>query len=284
MPDKWILSRLAKTIGLINNYLSGFRFSTAAKAAYDFTWNDFCSNYLEMIKPRFAPKEGGEPVSAESIAAARETAGYVLIQILKLLHPFMPYITENIWELIVEGGNEVAIATEKWPEPPLNFIDDELENNMELVIKLALAVRTACAELDVPPSKKPNVMIKCEDKRLADIINNHREQIRNLAHSGGVEASVTMVKPPLSASAVIPGAEIYIPLEGLIDIEQERARLEKELEQKRVYLDKLAKKLRNADFAQRAPAEVIEAEKEKITRTEELIEKLNKNLESLTGW
>jgi valyl-tRNA synthetase len=281
MPDKWILSRLAKTIGQINNYLSGFRFATAAKAAYDFIWNDYCSNYLEMIKPRFVADGGA---SDESIMAARQCSGYVLMQILKLLHPFMPFVTEKIWELVVEEGEQHSLSIEKWPEPQLKFIDDELEDSMEIVIKLAEAVRSACADLDVPPSKKPRVFIKCEEERLADILNWHSEQIRNLAHSGDVKAAVDMDKPPLSASAVIPGAEIFIPLEGLIDIDQERARLEKELEQKRSYFEKLQNKLRNEDFVKRAPAEVIEGEKEKLAKTEELIEKLNKNLESLTGW
>jgi valyl-tRNA synthetase len=284
MPDKWILSRMARTISLINNYLSGFRFATAAKAAYDFTWNDYCSNYLEMIKPRFASSNNGDAANEKSVLAARQCSGYVLLNILKMLHPFMPFITEKIWELIVEDGDKHCLSIQKWPEPPLKFIDDELEDSMEQVIKLAEAVRSACADLDVPPSKKPRVLVKCENERLAEIFNTHCEQIRNLAHSGDVEAAVDMDKPPLSASAVIPGAEIFIPLEGLIDIDQERARLEKELQQKRSYSEKLQNKLRNADFVKHAPTEVIEGEKEKLAKTEELIEKLNKNLESLTGW
>jgi len=285
MPDKWILSRLAKTIGQINNYLSGFRFSTAAKAAYDFAWNDYCSNYLEMIKPRYKTGENGDQnVNPQSSQAARQCSGYVLLQILKLLHPFMPYVTEEIWGLVLDDDGKGFIATAKWPEPQLRFINDELEADMARVITLAEKVRMACAELDVPPSKKPRVLIKCENEKLVNIYRSHTEEIRNLARSGEVIVDTDIKKPPLSASAVVPGAEIFIPLEGLIDIEQERVRLEKQLEEKTAFLAKLTNKLKNKDFVARAPAEVVEAEKAKLVKTEELIEKLNKNLESLAGW
>jgi valyl-tRNA synthetase len=284
MPDKWILSRLAKTIGLVNNYLSGFRLTTAAKAAYDFIWNDYCSNYLEMTKPRFySDKNADDPKMSNSIAAARECSGYVLLQILKLLHPFMPFITEKIWALLLDTEDGL-IAIEKWPEPLLKFINDELEKDMDRVIRLAEAVRTACAELDVPPAKKPKVLIKCENEKLVEIFTAHRNEIKNLARSGAVEVGIDITKPALSASAVVTGAEIYIPLEGLIDIDQERTRLQKQLEEKTAYFDRLTKKLNNKDFVDRAPAEVVEADKGRLKKTEELIEKLNKNLESLTGW
>ncbi|MCP4580251.1 MAG: valine--tRNA ligase [candidate division Zixibacteria bacterium] len=285
MPDKWILSRLAKSIGQINNYLSGFRFSTAAKAAYDFAWNDYCSNYLEMIKPRYkANQNGDDPKFQRSSLAARQSSGYVLLQILKLLHPFMPFVTEEIWSLVLEGDNKDSISIASWPEPPLKFIDDDLEKDMKKVITLAEKVRMACAELDVPPAKKPNVLIKCESDELVEIYNTHTEEIRNLARSGEVKVGTDIKKPPLSASAVVPGAEIFIPLEGLIDIDLERSRLEKQLEDKTNFREKLTRKLKNEDFVNRAPAEVVDAEKAKLIKTEELIEKLNKNLESLAGW
>ena len=285
MPDKWILSSLAKSIGLINNYLSGFRFSTAAKEAYDFIWNDYCSNYLEMIKPRFyADKDSSNPKIRGSIQAARQCSGYVLLQILKLLHPFMPFVTEKIWGLMLENGEVLSISLEKWPEPMLKYIDDDLEKDMDKVIRLAEAVRMTCAELDVPPAKKPKVLINCHSKELVDIFNTHREEIKNLARSGEVEVSMDIQKPPLSASAVMPGAEVFIPLEGLIDIEQERTRLQKQLDEKTAYFEKLGKKLNNYDFLSRAPAEIVDADKKRLLKTEELIEKLTKNLESLTGW
>jgi len=285
MPDKWILSRLAKSIGLINNYLSGFRFSTAAKAAYDFAWNDYCSNYLEMIKPRYkAQNDNSTGQIGRSVVAARECSGYVLLQILKLLHPFMPFVTEEIWQLVLSDGQVSSISMESWPEPLLKFINDDLEKDIERVVKLAEAVRTACAELEVPPAKKPRVLVKCESRQMVDMFNAHTEEIRNLARSGEVIVGTDIAKPPFSASAVIPGAEIYIPLESLIDIDQERTRLQKQLEEKTAYFEKLTRKLSNKDFVDRAPADVIEGEKERLVKTEQLIEKLTRNLESLTGW
>jgi len=286
MPDKWILSRLAKSIGLINNYLSSFKFSTAAKAAYDFAWKDYCSNYLEMIKPRFkAAEDNGDKQALKSSQAARACSGYVLLRILKLLHPFMPFVTERIWGLVLSDDDNAGLLTvENWPEPRLKYIDEDLEANMLKVIELAEKVRMACAELDVPPAKKPRVLVKCETEELVKIFNTHTEEIRNMARSGEVEVGTDIAKPPLSASAVVTGAEIYIPLEGLIDVDQERKRMEKELDQKTGYRDKLVNKLNNQDFLKRAPAEVVDSEKDKLVKAEELIEKLNKNLESLTGW
>lgn len=285
MPDRWILSRLARSIGLIDDYLSSFRFSTAAKMAYDFIWNDYCSNYLEMIKPRLAAARGdGGPISAKSVQAARECSGYVLLQILQLLHPFMPFITEKIWSLVVRDGEANLLALQKWPTAENKLIDESLEKDMEKVIQLAEVIRTACAELDVPPAKKPNVIVKCETPELVGIFNNHKDEIRNLARSGEIKVTREAKKPPLSASAVIPGAEVYIPLEGLIDIEQEKARLKKQLEDKLAFSERLTRRLSNKDFMRKAPPEVVEAEKEKLAKTERLIEKLNKNLESLEGW
>ena len=203
---------------------------------------------------------------------------------MKLLHPFMPFVTEEIWQLVLADGKVDSISTESWPEPLLKFINDDLEKDMDRVVKLAEAVRTACAELEVPPAKKPNVLVKCESQELVDIFNSHTEEIRNLARSGEVTVGTDIAKPPLSASAVIPGAEIYIPLESLIDIDQERSRLQKQLEEKTAYFEKLTRKLGNKDFIDRAPADVVEGEKERLVKTEQLIEKLTRNLESLTGW
>jgi valyl-tRNA synthetase len=279
LPDIWILSRLAKTIGSVNNYLSGYRFNTAARACYDFIWKDFCDWYLEMIKPRL-----GDEASEDVKNQAREVSGYVLLQVLRLLHPFMPFITEEIYHLLPEIEETQLLNTLGWPEPPLKFMDDKLEKDFELVQSIITAIRAIRSEMDVPPGKRADVLIKTADDKTKSILDNLRPQLLTLGRIGELTVGGEVRKPALSASAVVPCGEVYIPLEGLIDLESEKSRLEKELEKQKQYLGKIKKKLSNEDFMGRAPAEVIDAEKEKQRRAEDNIARLNKNLESLSGW
>jgi len=279
LPDIWILSRLAKTIGQVNNYLSGYRFNTAAKTAYDFVWKDYCDWYLEMIKPRLAKNQTEEVKNK-----ARMVSGHVLIQILRLLHPFMPYVTEEVYHILPEMDRNSFLNSLGWPEPSLKYINNELEKDFEVVQAVIGAIRNIRAEMDVPPGKKADVIIKTSDKNTAGILENQKTQLITLGKIQNLTIGEDVKKPPLSASAVIPAGEIYIPLEGLIDLETERARLEKELQKQRQYLERIKKKLANTDFLNRAPSEVIEAEKGKKVLAEESISRLNKNLESLAGW
>ncbi|MEE9552953.1 MAG: valine--tRNA ligase [candidate division Zixibacteria bacterium] len=279
LPDIWILSRLAKTIGQVNNYLSGFRFNTAAKVAYDFIWKDFCDWYLEMIKTRL-----GKDASEEVKNQARAVSGFVLIEIMRLLHPFMPFVTEEIYHLFPKVKESDFLNDLGWPEPKIKFINDKLEKDFELVQNIISAIRTIRSEMDVPPGKKADVLIKTSDKKAAEILKELEIQIVNLGRVKELTIGEDLKKPPLSASGVVAIGEIYIPLEGLIDLENERIRLEKELAKKKSFLKRVKKKLANKDFLERAPEDVIEAEKEKYDQAENSITKLNKNLEMLSGW
>ena len=279
LPDIWILSRLAKTIGQVNNYLSGFRFNTAAKVAYDFIWKDFCDWYLEMIKPRLG-KDSPEDVKN----LARAVSGFVLIQILRLLHPFMPFVTEEIYHLFPKVKESDFLNDLGWPEPIIKFIDDKLEKDFELVQNVISVIRVIRSEMEVPPGKKADVLIKTSDKKATEILKELEVQIINLGRINELIFGEDLKKPPLSASGVVPFGEIYIPLEGLIDLENERKRLEKELTKQKGFLERIQKKLANKDFLGRAPDDVIEAEKEKQVLAEDSIAKLNKNLEMLSGW
>ncbi len=279
LPDTWILSRLAKTIGQVNNYLSGYRFNTAAKVAYDFIWKDFCDWYLEMIKPRLA-----RDVPEKTRNLARKVSGFVLIQILRLLHPFMPFVTEEIYHLLPNAKSDQLLNGLGWPEPALKFIDDRLEKDFGLVQIMISAIRNIRSEMDVPPGRRADVLIKTSDKKATAILKELESQLLTLGRISNLTIGDEIKKPPLSASAVVPCGEIYIPLEGLIDLESEKSRLEKELEKQKQFLEKIKKKLANRDFMSRAPAEVIDGEKVKQRQAEDSIGRLNKNLESLSGW
>lgn len=279
LPDSWILSRMTKTVGQINNYLSGFRFNTAAKAAYDFIWKDYCDWYLEMIKPRLA-NDTPEEVKLK----ARQVSGYVLLQILRILHPFMPFVTEEIYH-ILPGVKETALLNDLgWPEPSVRMINDELEKDFEIVQTIIGAIRNIRSEMDVHPGKRADVLVKSFDERIGDILDKQRIQLVTLGRVENLTVGPDLKKPPLSASAVTPFGEIYIPLSGLIDLDSERARLEKELDNQTKYLERIKKKLANSDFLNRAPADVIETEQEKQRQAEDSILRLNRNLESLSGW
>ncbi len=279
LPDIWILSRLAKTIGQVNNYLSGFRFNTAARVTYDFIWKDFCDWYLEMIKPRLA-KDAPDKVKD----LARQVSGFVLIQILRLLQPFMPFVAEEIYHLYPRVKESDFLNNLGWPEPIIRFIDDKLEKDFELVQNVISVVRTIRSEMEVPPGKKADVHIKTSDNKAIGILKELEVQIVNLGRVNRLVMGEDLKKPPLSASGVVPFGEIYIPLEGLIDLESERSRLEKELIRQKAFLDRIQKKLANKDFLGRAPDDVIDAEREKQVMAEESISRLNKNLEMLSGW
>jgi len=279
LPDHWILSRLAKTIGQVNNYLSGFRFNTAAKVAYDFIWKDFCDWYLEMIKPRLAQSA---PDNVKSLA--REVSGYVLIQILRLLHPFMPFVTEEIYHNLPNVDESSFLNELGWPEPPLKLINEKLEKDFELVQEVIGCIRTIRSEMDVPPAKKADVLIKTSDDKVAENLRQLDQQIINLGRVSELTIDDDIKKPPLSASGVIPCGEIYIPLANLIDLDSERTRLEKELDRQNAFLERIKKKLANKDFLDKAPEDVIESEKAKQIQAEESILKLNRNLEMLSGW
>ncbi|HKK20311.1 MAG TPA: valine--tRNA ligase, partial [candidate division Zixibacteria bacterium] len=276
--DRWILSRLERTIAAVDKVFDEYRLSTAAKTLYNFIWNDYCSWYIELIKP----DQPGVPIREGSL----KVAAYVLNQILKLAHPFIPFVTENIYvELNSRLGNQVeTIMFSSWPKSDGKHINDSLEQSLDLIQTIVTAVRSVRAELNVPPGKKSDLYIRVKDAQYAELLQNHIEYFRSLAKVEKLFAGTDVKKPPMSASTVISGAEIFIPLAGLIDIEVEKNRLEKELTNLKDLMEKVSKKLANPDFLSNAPDDVISRERSKKDDFQERIQKLNKNLEQILGW
>ena len=277
--DRWILSRLDKTIRAVNRSIDEFRLSSAAKTLYNFVWDDYCSWYIELIKP----DKQGEGIRSRSL----DVAGYVLRQILLLLHPFVPFVTEEIGSHLTGFSNDDGAKTlvfGPWPTTDGGRIDEELEARLRQIQDVVTAVRSARAELNVPPGKKSDLYIKVSDETLGKLLEEHVSYFRSLARVENLHCGLDVKKPPLSASSVISGAEIYLPLEGLIDIDVERNRLQKDLDNIKTQLNRVSKKLANADFLNNAPGDVIEREKLKKRDYEERTERINKNLEQLMGW
>jgi valyl-tRNA synthetase len=276
--DRWILSRMERTIQTVEKSFGDYRLSAAAKALYNFVWNDYCSWYVELIKP----DQPGASIREGSL----NVATYVLTNILKLLHPLMPFVTERIYLDLLEQdySSERTLSFGPWPRTQGDHIDDALEQSLEQIQNVVTAVRAVRAELNVPPGKKSDLYIRVNGEEFGTLLENHIDYFRSLIRVKNLHAGVDVKKPPLSASTVISGAEIYVPLEGLIDIEVEKARLEKELKNLGVQLEKTSKKLANADFRANAPGDVIEREELKKEDYQERIERLNKNLEQIIGW
>jgi len=273
--DRWILSRLERTIETVNKAFDEYRLAGASKTLYNFVWDDYCSWYIELIKP----DQPGVSIRKTSL----DVATYVLDKILKLMHPFVPFVTEEIYQQLI-GDTEATITFGPWLENEKHYRDDALEDSLKQIQEVVTAVRGMRVELNVPPGKKADLHIRVREESHAELLQNHAEYFRSLARVENLTAGTTVKKPPFSASAVIAGAEIYLPLSGLIDIDVEKGRLQKNLNELKVQLEKLSKKMGNADFLANAPKDVIDKEKTKREDYEERIERLNRNLEQIMGW
>jgi valyl-tRNA synthetase len=282
LEDQWILSRLNRTIDEVTRLMTDYRFNSGVKSLYDFIWHDFCDWYVEMIKQRLNLPEGEEDKKT-----AQKVAHLVLNNILRLLHPFAPFITEDIWHHLYGGGTDndhSSILDQKWPGCLRELIDENLEETLGRVQDVVTSIRNIRSEMNVPPAKKADVLIKADSRNIVNMLQENSEHIQNLGTIQNLTMGTQVAKPDHAASAVIRDAEIFIPLEGLIDLEQERSRLEKEIARVTQLLEKSNKKLSNEDFLKRAPREIIKKEKAKKEEYRKMLEKLNKNLEGIVGW
>jgi len=282
LEDRWILSRLNRTISEATELMTDYRFNSAVKSLYDFIWHDFCDWYVEMIKQRLSL-----PEAEKDKQTAQKVAHLVLNHILRLLHPFAPFITEEIWHHLYNGGtegNHPSLLMAKWPGCQEEMIDENLEETLRRVQDVVTSIRNIRSEMNVPPVRKADVLIKVDSKNLQKTLEDNQDHIKNLGRVGDLKIGIRITKPDHAASAVIKGAEIFVPLKDLIDLEQERMRLEKEIARVTRLLEKTNKKLSNGDFLKRAPREIIEKEKAKREEYRKMVEKLNKNLEEIVGW
>jgi len=277
--DRWILSRLERTIQAVDKAIAEYRLSNASRLLYNFVWDDFCSWYVELIKP----DRQGVAIRENSL----NIAVYVLHRILRLMHPFAPFVTEEIYLQLPGIGSSIKAKTlllGPWPTTKGEHIDDSLEDSLKQIQEVVTAVRSVRAELNVPPGKKSDLYIRVNEASFGKLLENHILYFRSLVRVENLFCGVDVKKPPLSASAVISGAEIFVPLEGLIDIEVEKTRLQKNLDNLKIQLEKVSKKLANRDFLANAPEDVVVREKAKKVDYQERIERLNKNLEQIMGW
>ncbi|MDR0445643.1 MAG: valine--tRNA ligase [Oscillospiraceae bacterium] len=269
--DKWILSRLAAATREISENLDKYELGLASAKIYDFIWDDFCDWYIELSKPRL---NSGD---ADAAASAQKMLLYVLTEILKLLHPFMPFITEEIWQALPHEGDALMIQTYPEYTAALDFPREAAD--FERVMAAIRAVRARRAEMSVPPSKRPSLTIVSDNP---EIFEAGLVYIARLAYAGDVIVSRSAPADTDSmVSAATDSARIYMPLRELVDTEKERARITKELEKARADLERLESKLSNAEFTAKAPERVVAAERERADKARALIANLEASLKGL---
>ena len=258
--DKWIISRYSAVSRQVTEMLDRYELGEAARVLYEFIWNEFCDWYIELVKPRLYGKD-----TEESRYAAQKTLVEVLRGSMELLHPFMPFITEEIWQHLPHEGETIMLA--KWPEQEESLISAEIDKQMELTIEVIRAIRNLRSVMNVPLGKKAEVIICANTPEYTVYLKDGANYILSLASAESLSVEETLAaKPTQAATAVVHGIEIYLPLKGLIDLDKEIARLEKELTKMEGEIKRIEGKLANEGFVAKAPAEVIEKEKEKLVK------------------
>jgi len=255
LADKWILTRLNQTIGKVTELFEKFEFGEAGRLLYRFIWDDFCDWYIEMSKETLAGDDEAAKLTTRSILV------YVLDNTLRLLHPIMPFVTEEIWQSVPHVGESLVVAT--YPTVHPEQMDEKAAEEMEFLMDFIRSVRTVRNEMNTPLSKPINIIAKVSDAAHYTVLKENESYIARFSNPEEFVYGEDVEAPSDAVTSVITGAEIYLPLAGLINIEDEIARLEKEAEKLQQEVDRVEKKLSNEKFVAKAPAAVVEAERVK---------------------
>jgi valyl-tRNA synthetase len=274
--DRWILHRLNRTIETVNQGIREYRFNDAAQGLYEFWWHEVCDWYLELVKGRLYAKGDG----SGDADTPRQVLFHVLKRSLQLLHPFMPFITEEIWHLFPAPGDGPIIVS-RWPEPDPAFEFPEDADEAALFQEIVYRIRNVRGEMNVPPDRKARVICKTGNKKIRAILEREESQIMTLARVSELSIDPSYSPDRTDASAVMPELEIFLPMKDLIDFGKERARLEKELARVTAELEKVERKLGSPDFIGKAPAHVVEKEKGKRDEYGHLAGKLKESIANL---
>ncbi|MBI0576522.1 valine--tRNA ligase [Neobacillus cucumis] len=255
VADKWILTRLNETIETVTRLSARYEFGEVGRALYNFIWDDFCDWYIEMAKlPLYGEDEAAKKTTRSILA-------YVLDNTMRLLHPFMPFITEEIWQNLPHSGE--SITTAQWPEVNPSFTDEEAAQEMKMLVEMIRSVRNIRAEVNTPMSKKIKMLVKAKDETVLKALEKNRAYIERFCNPEELQMGIAIETPDKAMTAVITGLEIILPLEGLINIEEEIARLQKEFDKFTKEVERVQKKLSNEGFIKKAPENVIAEEKAK---------------------
>ncbi|MGD2198135.1 valine--tRNA ligase [Lysinibacillus fusiformis] len=273
VADKWILTRLNETIERVTSLAERYEFGEVGRELYNFIWDDFCSWYIEMAK---LPLYGEDETAKKT---TRSILAYVLDQTMRLLHPFMPFITEEIWQHLPHDGESITVAP--WPtvRTDLHFADEA--DNMKLLMDIIRSVRNIRAEVNTPMSKKVPLFISAKDAATVAVLEANKAYLEKFCNPDTLTIGEGLEAPGQSMTAVITGAQVFLPLVGLINLEEEIARLEKELEKWAKEVKLVTGKLSNEKFVSKAPEALVNVEREKLADYESKHAVVLKRLEEL---
>jgi valyl-tRNA synthetase len=269
--DQWILGRLSRAKTDIEDAIAAYRFNDAAHAIYHFAWHEYCDWYLELIKPVLA---GGDAAAA---GEARAASAWVLGEILHLLHPIMPFISEEIWQSI---GGEGMLIVAPWPDygTGLSFVESEVE--IDWLIRLVTSIRTVRAEMNVPPAAKLKALLRGASAATRERLEVHRDAILRLARLASIETAEDAATRG-AVQVVHDEATVVLPVAEFVDLDQERTRLAREIDRIGGDIGRIEKKLGNPSFVDKAPAEVVEEQRERLAEAQAQQARLNTALQRL---
>jgi valyl-tRNA synthetase len=270
LPERWILSRLHSVSDEITKALEAYRFNDGANVCYQFVWHEFCDWYLEMAKLGLY---GDNEQIRES---SRDILQKALMAVLKLLHPFMPFVTEEIWQRL--PGTEGSIMVAPFPDPSEFPVDEQALREMDLLMGVITGVRNIRGEMGISPAKKVDILLDMPNPEEGEIIRRNIAHIQSLARVDSVQVAAKVAKPEASATAVFGENQVHVLLKGLLDFQEEQRRLKKEIKKIERDMEAAENKLSNKQFMDKAPEDVIEKVKEKVAAMQLQLEKLNHNL------
>jgi valyl-tRNA synthetase len=279
LADRWIRSRLGHTVEAVTSAFAGYRLDLVARAIYEFTWNEFCDWYLELSKPILQSDNSSETERR----GTRRTLVEVLETLLRLIHPIMPFISEEIWQKVaplaaVEGE---TVSRQRYPVAVDFPADDEAEAELEWVRGFVLGIRQIRGEMKIPPGRQLDVLLQGTDERDVAYLERHRRFVTRLARIGNVSVLGTDETPPPSATALLGEVRMLVPMAGLIDAEAELARLGKQLEKLGGDLLKSEKKLANENFVNNAPEAVVTKERARVEEMQGAMTKIREQIETM---
>jgi valyl-tRNA synthetase len=275
VADKWILTRLNETIETVTKLADKYEFGEVGRALYNFIWDDFCDWYIEMAKlPLYGEDEAAKKTTRSILA-------YVLDNTMRLLHPFMPFITEEIWQQLPHEGESITVA--KWPEVRADLTDKEAAADMRLLVDIIRSVRNVRAEVNTPMSKQVKLLVKAKTEEIAGKLEQNRSYLERFCNPSELTIGTNVSLDEKAMTAVVTGVELILPLQGLINIDEEIARLQKELAKLDKEVERVQKKLSNQGFIAKAPESVIEEEKAKEKDYVEKREAVQARIDELKG-
>lgn len=273
LADKWIISRLNDTVKDVTHFFDIFEFGEAGRSLYNFIWNDFCDWYIEMAKENLNGTDEKLKKNTQAILC------YVLDQTLRLLHPVIPFVTEKIWLTMPHEGKSLVVA--EYPVVHDDFENQDAERQMENLIELIKSVRNSRAEVNAPMSSAIDILIRTKDDETKQIFEENQDYIERFCHPKHLEIDANVEAPTLAMTSVITGAEVYLPLADLINLNDEIKRLQAEAQKLESEVMRAEKKLGNERFVANAPEQVVNKEREKLADYQAKLDATNKRIDEL---